>query len=151
MYKCRHFGIKELVSKQVYEYFTKLYGESFCWRFFSEQELRDLDTIRDYHGQEIIINNWASGGSFSQCGFRSNMDPMVKGKTTLYCSSHMMGKAFDLHSSDIKKLYKDVETLYNLGKLQAIKRIESPNSTKYGWCHVDSFQTTCKGLEVFTA
>ncbi len=149
MYKCRHFGIKELVSKQVYEYFTKLYGESFCWRFFSEQELRDLDTIRDYHGQEIIINNWASGGSFSQCGLRSNVDPLVKSKTTPYCSGHTLGKAFDLHSSDCHKLYKDVDYLMKNGKLKALKRIESPVSTKYGWCHVDSLQTLNGQIEYF--
>ena len=147
MYKCKHFGIKELVSKIV---FTK-YGEAFCWKFFDEAILRDLDTIREFHNKAIIINNWATGGSFSQCGFRSNMDPMVKAKNTLYCSAHCMGKAFDLHSSDVRKLYKDVQTLYNLGKLHAIQRMESPNSTKYGWCHVDSFQKTCKGLEIFTA
>ena len=52
---------------------------------------------------------------------------------------------------NIKKLYKDIESLYNQGKLKAIKRVESPQSTKYGWCHVDSFQTNSKALVYFIA
>lgn len=144
MYKCKHFKIQELVSKQV---FNK-YGD-FCWRFFSENILRDLDTIREYHGA-ITINNWLWSGSFSQCGFRSNLEPIVKEKKTLYCSAHCMGKAFDLHSSNIKKLYQDIQKLFNAGKLLAVKRIESPTSTKYGWCHIDEFQTNNKNLEMFS-
>ena len=147
MYKCQKFTIKELVSKQVYQKF----GER-AWMFFDEQLLRDLDTIRLYHGLPIIINNWATGGSFSQCGLRCNKDPLVTSAKGIYCSSHCHGKAFDLHSSNIKKLYKDVETLFYQGKLKAIRRMESAVSTKYGWCHVDSFQTNDpKKLEVFVA
>ena len=132
MYKCKHY-------------------KDFCWKFFDESILQDLDTIRECHGSSITINDWSWGGSLQQCGFRSNMDPLVKGKRSLYCSSHCMGKAFDLHSSNIKKLYKDIEALFTEGKLRAIKRIESPESTKYGWCHIDSFQTSTNKLEVFTA
>ncbi len=146
MYKCKHFNIKELVSPQVYNKF----GEAFCWKFFDKDILIDLDTIREYHGP-ITINNWSFGGSNTQCGFRCNMDPIVKSKKSIYCSAHIQGKAFDLHSKDIKKLYSDIEKLFNEGKLKAIKRIESPNSTKYAWCHVDSFQTNSNKLEVFVA
>ena len=147
MYKCQKFTIKELVSKQVYQKF----GER-AWMFFDEQLLRDLDTIRLYHGLPIIINNWATGGSFSQCGLRCNKDPLVANAKGIYCSAHVLARAFDLHSSNIKKLYKDVETLFYQGKLKAIRRMESAVSTKYGWCHVDSFQTNdSKKLEIFVA
>ena len=146
VYKCKYFNIKELVSPQV---FNK-YGE-FAWKFFDETFLQDLDTIREFHGP-ITINNWSGGGKNTQCGLRCNLDPLVKGKSSIYCSSHIMGKAADLHSSNIKKLYQDVEALFKQGKLKAIKRIESSNSTKFGWCHVDSFQTANSDtLEVFTA
>ena len=144
MYKCKYFNIKELVSKQVYQ----KYGEA-CWMFFDEALLRDIDTIREFHGAAITINNWATGGSFSQCGLRCNKDPIVVGKTGIYCSAHCFAKAFDLHSKDIRKLYKDVEILYNQGKLKTIKRVESITSTKYAWCHVDSFQTNSNKLEYF--
>lgn len=146
MYKCKHFKIQELVSKLVYDRF-----KDFAWSFFDENVLKDLDTIRDYHKMPITINNWHLGGSLSQCGFRSNRDPLVASKNTLYCSAHMMGKAFDLHSGNVKKLYADIEALYTAGKLKAITRIESAKSTKWAWCHIDSFQTKANYLEYFTA
>ena len=147
MYKCKKFKIQELVSNQVF----KRYGAEFCWKFFDEDILIDLDTIREFHGESITINDWSWGGSLQQCGLRCNLDPMVKGKNTIYCSAHCMGKAFDLHSKNNKKLYQDIQTLFNQGKLRVIKRLESSASTKFQWVHVDSFQTTCKGLEIFTA
>lgn len=151
MYICKHFNIKELVSKQVFEYFSKRYGANFCWKFFQEQYLKDLDLIREYHGQAVIINNWHIGGNLSQCGLRSNVDPLVKAKTTPYCSGHTLGIAFDLHSSDNKKLFKDVETLINTGRIKSFKRLESPQSTKYLWVHVDGLQTQNGKLEIFVA
>jgi hypothetical protein len=149
MYICKHFKIQELVSKQVYNYFTTKYGALFCWRFFQEQILRELDKIRDYHGQAITINNWNRGGSLSQCGLRANVDPLVKAKSTPYCSGHTLGIAFDLHSADNKKLYKDIETLIKNGTLKAFRRLESPQSTKYAWVHVDGLQTTDNKFEIF--
>ena len=148
MYKCKHFRIEELVSQQVF----KKYGADFCWKFFDEDILKDLDTIREFHGLSITINDWVFGRTLSQCGLRCNKDPLVASAKGIYCSAHVLARAFDLHSSNIKKLYKDVETLFYQGKLKAIRRMESPVSTKYGWCHIDSFQTNdSKKLEIFVA
>ena len=148
MYICKKFTIEELVSKQVYDYFSCKYGANFCWKFFQEQILKDLDAIREYHGQAITINNWKLGGNLRQCGLRSNVDPLVKEKTTPYCSGHTLGIAFDLHSTDNKKLYKDIETLIKNGTLKAFRRLESPQSTKYAWVHVDGLQTTDNKFEI---
>ena len=145
MYKCKYFKIQELVSKLVYD----KYGD-FCWRFFSEEFKKDLDAIREFHGKSLTINDWCFGkNNFSQCGFRSNLDPMVKEKKTLYCSAHCMGKAVDLHSADNIKLFNDVKTLITQGKLSTIKRLESQESTKNGWVHVDCFETADGKLEIF--
>ena len=94
----------------------------------------------------IYINNWFNGGNLRNCGFRSNLYENSK----LYCSPHLFGRAFDLHSSNNRKLYNDVIELHKTGKLKAIKRIESPLSTKYAWCHIDSLNTNTSQLEVFT-
>lgn len=145
MYQCKYFSIKELVSKQVFSKF----GLS-AWMFFEENLLKDLDTIREYHGKSITINDWAWGGNLQQCGLRCNLDPLVKDKKTIYCSAHIMGKAFDLHSSDNKKLQNDIITLANANKLKAIRRLESSKSTKFDWVHVDSFRTN-QILEIFVA
>lgn len=139
MYKCIHFGIKELVSKIVYDKF----GES-AWMFFDEDVLKDLDTIREVVGHSIIINNWGiGGGNLSQCGLRTNMDPLVKEKKSLYISSHMMGKGFDLHDGlgYNDKLWSVVYDLIRTKKLRKFKRLENKVSTPT-WVHVDSYQSS---------
>lgn len=143
-YICKHFKIQELVSPYIYNKFGSL-----AWIFFDTEVLKDLDRIREYHKMPIIINNWTGSGAFSQCGLRSNIDPLVKNKTTVYCSAHLMGKAFDLHSTNNIKLYEDVKTLIENGTLKAFRRLESPKSTGYGWVHVDSFRTQNDKLSIF--
>ena len=142
MYKCRHFRIEELVSPEVYQKF----GDS-AWMFFSEDTLRDADTIRDTWPYAIIINNWLWGGTLKQCGLRSNLDQIVKDKTRrgqLYLSAHTMGKAFDLHDKygRNKKLWEHVYALMLAGRLKTLKRMENwkATSTDGGWVHVDEFQ-----------
>ena len=137
MMSCIYFNIKELVSKQVYDRF----GET-AWMFFGADEKEDLDTIREANGAGIIINNWAAGGTLSQCGLRCNLDPLVISKTDIYCSSHLMGKGFDLHDSLGRntRLYHIVIDLIKTGKLKAFKRVEHIDSTP-GWVHVDSFDS----------
>ena len=137
LHKCQNFGIKELVSKIVYDKF----GEQ-AWMFFDPDTLDDLDTIREANGAAIIINNWATGGNLSQCGLRSNMDPLVRQKTGLYVSGHCLGKAFDLH--DIhgrnERLFNIVLDLIKKKKLKKFKRLESFKLTP-GWVHVDEYQS----------
>lgn len=136
MYKCKYFKLQELVSPVV---FNK-YGE-FAWSFFDEKILKDLDKIRETFGKAITINSWLYGGNTTQCGLRCNLDKLVKDKTTVYCSAHTMGKAFDLHCSDNVKLFDLIYKMIISGELSAIKRLESQQSTHNGWVHVDSFQT----------
>ena len=139
IYKCKYFKLQELVPPDVYQ----KYGD-FAWCFFDEDILKDLDTIRAKHGA-ITINNWSFGGNLRNCGFRSNLYENSK----LYCSSHLCGKAFDLHSVNNHKLYNDIHELFKQGKLKAIKRIESPKTTKYAWIHIDSYRTDNKELVIF--
>lgn len=142
MYKCKHFDIKELVSKKIYE----TYGD-FCWKIFNEQVLKDLDTIREQLKLPITINNWHLKGSFSQCGYRSNIDPIVKAKSSPYMSAHCFAIGFDLHCSDNKKLFELCKNLINTNVLKAFKRLESPITTKYGWVHIDGMRAD--KLEIF--
>ncbi len=143
IYKCQHFNIKELVSPLVY----KKFGDA-AWKFFDEDVLKDLDTIREYYGASIVINDWACGGTLKQCGLRCNKDDLVTSKKDVYCSAHIMAKAFDLHSGNIQKLYKNVEFLIKNKRLKKIRRIESAQTTKYAWCHVDAFQAQ-NDIEIF--
>lgn len=140
MYKCAYFGIRELVSPVV---FNK-WGQK-AWMFFEEDTLKELDYIRESFGSPIIINNWYNGGSLKQCGLRSNLDDIPKGKTkqnTLYLSAHTMGKAFDLHSAwgNHRKLFEHIQDLIKRGKLKKFKRLENFNDT-LTYVHTDTFQT----------
>lgn len=136
MYKCKHYKLQELVSPIVYN----KYGE-FAWSFFDENLLKDIDLIRERFGSAITINTWLYGGNTTQCGFRSNMDKMVKEKKSLYCSAHCMGKAFDFHCVDNVRLFGMIYDMIKKGELKAIKRLEDRRSTKDAWVHGDSFQT----------
>lgn len=154
MYKSKFFGIKELVSKVVYDYYTKLYGvsggEALMWSFFDALFLQDLDTIRANWGRPITINNWHLGGQYEESGLRCNVDSLVKGKTTPYCGGHNFAKAGDLKDSkgENSKLHDFVCGLINQGKLKVIRRIENIKNTPT-WTHCDSFQTPNDKLLIF--
>lgn len=137
IYKCAHFGIKELVSPIVYQQ----WGEQ-AWMFFNPDVLQDLDMIRQTWGGSIIINNWAKGGTLKQCGLRSNMDEIVKEKKTLYLSAHCLACGFDLHAGNglNNKLWSHCYELILHKKLKAFKRLEDKALTP-NWTHIDSFQT----------
>lgn len=148
MYKCKYFSIKELVSPAVYN----KYGD-FAWRFFDEQTLKDLDTIRKEYNSSIIINDWVWGGQFKESGLRSNADSIVKTKTEPYLSGHVLAKAFDLKDSKVlshnmswqkkletnKKLYSLVWGLMKQGKLKSFQRMEHIRHTAT-WVHVDALR-----------
>lgn len=152
MYKCKYFGIKELVSKAVYDYF-RVYGDNFIWCFFDGEVLKDLDTIRESWGKPLIINNWSGGGSLSQCGLRSNIEPLTKersAKNKPYLGGHNLGKGFDLHDKggNNRGLFEHVSNLIKTGKLKKMKRLEDFVSTPT-WVHVDALQSVNDGLCIF--
>lgn len=94
MYKCKHFKIQELVSKQVFE----KYGEK-AWEFFDDRFLKTIDWLRDVLQKPILINTWHQKGISQQQGFRSNLERFVVNKTeegALYCTQHMFGRAADM-------------------------------------------------------
>ena len=130
IYRCIHFGIKELVSPIVYDKWKEQ-----AWMFFDKNALQDLDTIRETYGSPIIINDWAKG--LRQCGLRSNMDEMVKNKKTLYLSAHTMGKGFDLHCAHghNSKLWQHCYNLIKSKKLKAFNGLEDYKKTN-GWVHI---------------
>ena len=145
MYKCKHFDIKELVSKAVYYKF----GE-FAWCFFDEDILKDLDIIRESWGSPLTINNWHSGGQYNESGLRSNVDSIVKNKIAPYLSGHVLAKAFDIKPQNKKS--KEFHTfLWNFlktGKLKAFKRLENGQLTP-DWIHIDALRTQNGNPEIF--
>jgi len=136
MYKCKYYKIQELVSPQTY----KKFGEG-AWMFFGEDELKDIDTIREVYGSPIKIND---GISFTQSGLRD--DDNIG--TSL--SAHKMGKAFDLKciKGNHTALWGCVSKLITAGKLRVLRRLENRKSAPT-WTHVDSYRTSDNKLLVF--
>lgn len=151
MYKCKHFEIRELVSKDVYKFYKPKYGENFIWCFFDNDVLADIDTIREQYGSGLVINNWAAGGQYNESGLRSNVDSLVKSKKTPYLGGHNLAKGFDLKPLDknYKRLYSVIWELMNNGRLKKLKRLENINSTPT-WVHVDGLETGNGKPQIFS-
>lgn len=152
IYKCKHFGIKELVSRKVYNAFIK-YGEAFIWGFFDAEILQDVDLIRETWGKPIIINDWAFGGSLEQCGLRSNIEQLTKDHTAKgvpYLGGHNLAKGFDFHdkAGDNKGLYEHICNLARQGRLKKLRRVENIASTPT-WVHADGLQIVADKLQIF--
>ena len=90
--KPTYFDLEELVCHDVF----KKYGE-FAWNFLDPRLLLNIERIRARIGRQIIINNWRSGGDFSQRGLRCNLCSLVNSKKELYMSAHILGKAVDFN------------------------------------------------------
>lgn len=145
MYKCKYFKIQELVCPHVY----KKYGDK-SWEFFSEEFLKDLDTVREVLGVPIIINNWHVNGQYKESGNRCQFCSIVAKKITnkeLNMSMHNLYRAFDLKPKNLE-IKKAVEMIMdNVHRFKVIKRIENPDYT-LTWLHLDT-KGHHKGIRIF--
>ena len=144
--KSKYFKIQELVSRKVYE----KYGNS-AWGFIDERLIITIDSLREFFGEPITVNNWLWGGSLQQRGLRANCDDIVKENTindTLYVSQHTLGRAVDFNIKDysVKEVYDTI--LNNKEKFPYIKRIENINSTPT-WVHIDLSNTGKEDIVIF--
>lgn len=144
--KCKHFHIKELVSRQVYE----KYGEK-AWVFIDDNIKEFLDMAREHFNRPITVNNWSFGGNLEQRCLRANLDKITKDKTLqnkIYLSAHTFGKGvdFNVKGLTVKQVYEDI--LKNSEKFKMIKRMEHIDSTPT-WVHVDTLEHTGEGIHIF--
>lgn len=128
----KYFQLQELVSKAVYD----KYGD-FAWNFFDEKLLATIVALREkILCVPLVCNNWKSGGSLSQRGFRENTCEIVSEKTKankIYCSAHCIGKGVDLSSGKMtaEQMRKRIEESKHL--LPYNVRIEKD----VNWLHID--------------
>lgn len=151
MYKCKHFGIKELVSPKAYE----LKGEK-CWRWFPEEALRGLDLLWKEFGGGVYINTWGFnnpnilGKVFSYSGYHMASEYTKRSEF----SGHRMWAAFDIKFSKHTAEEVRIKLLgFEPTTNQFLPRIERhPNITEleYGvsWLHV-RFNSNLKGVLVY--
>ena len=120
-----YFDIDELVCDHTY----KRWGQQ-AWQFLDTDYLHALLVIR----RDIIKRPmWCNGTQKKQRGLRCNRCDMVKSKSTVYLSSHILGKAGDftitgLSAENARKLIKE-----NAGLLPCNIRMEKGVS----WLHFD--------------
>ena len=92
-----NFNLKELVPKQVYNYF----GVNAIW-FLDPDLLHLLQFMRIYFEQSMKINDWSYGGTMQYRGFRPDPfyydkqeDGTYKDKRKGKYSQHRYGRAID--------------------------------------------------------
>lgn len=128
----RYFDIQELVCPHVYDKFGL-----YAWQFFDPRLLDTLLVIREKIAKPIYVNDWDMGGNFTQRGFRCNICPLVKEKTSLeklYVTAHSQGMGVDfdvkgMSAEEVRKWIKDNQILLP----HPIRLEEDVN-----WLHLDT-------------
>lgn len=125
IYTCRHFKIRELVSRNLYT----AWGER-CWEFLDPRLLLTLDQLGDRYGA-IGINDWASGGPLQNCGLRDFND-----RQGAVMSQHKFGRAGDLHPNKTSPQEMHADILKNAALFPELRALEAIASTP-DWVHAD--------------
>lgn len=132
-----YFKAYELVDKTVYN----KYGEN-SFKFMSTEILWFLLIVRKNLGLPMTINNWKSGGRFSQRGLRTNICSIVRKKVEkmlLYLSAHLFGRAVDfdvkgMSAEDVRMWIKDNEDLFPF----KVRLEHNMNGKPINWVHADT-------------
>ena len=143
------FDIRELVGPDTH---NKLQDQA--WQVFDTDTLTCLLIMRVGIDKPFNVNNWHKGGSYDERGFRSNIQPIVKGRTNknkLYLSGHPIGKAFDYQVSGMNA--EDVRNWIemNAKEFPCKVRLEWKKKDKFGvyqpitWVHFDTKHDSTKG------
>lgn len=138
----KYFDIRELVCPHTY----KSFGEK-SWMFLTITYLEALLILRrDVVKCEMYINNWHTGGEFTQRGFRCNICQLIKDKTLknqIYLTAHA-GSGCDsnskLHSAEqMRELIKLNSHLFPM-KIRIEKNVS--------WLHFDVYDDPLSNLKV---
>lgn len=137
MYKPKHFTANELFPDVV----LRKYPPRLYWGFFDDRALRFMDWLRDELGRPIRVNINAQGiKNFQNRGFRPNTY-----KTSLYCSQHCFGRAFDFDVDGMTVEDVRVWLIENRDRLPYPIWVEDGVS----WSHIDLRQSDENKLYFF--
>ncbi len=124
----KSFRLEEFVPKEIYE----KYKDQSIW--FSRPEVINLaQSIRDYFGRPMTINNWHSGGKFNERGFR-----LPDSKIGAKLSQHKLAGAIDFTIDGISPDEVRSSILENPKRFldEGLTTIEDGSYTPT-WTHVD--------------
>ena len=124
IYKPTHFELRELVPPDVF----KALGDQ-AWILIDPRIAWTLDAIRNKFGKAITVNNWHTGGPFSQRGFRNHDD------VGAVYSQHRYGNAvdFDIEGMTAEQFRDDLKKNPNDPAYQYITACELGTN----WIHID--------------
>lgn len=156
MYTCKYFDIRELVSREWYDYAESRNAVGLLWKAFDENLLCGLDALREMYGP-LIVNSWARGGNRSNSGLRAMNCPVGAAM-----SQHKFGRAIDFISRTItpKQIYDDLVSAGGLKPEFKTTNPKSPwvyiNRLEYypgiTWTHIDVMPDASDGsIRVFRA
>lgn len=120
------FIIQEFIPKEVYD----IYGIKSAW-FIDIRLVNICQYLRDHIGKPITINNWFSGGSYNDSGFR------VSG-VGASMSQHKYGRAADLKVKDLtpEEVHAIISEKWNVLKKLGLTTLENASKTPT-WTHID--------------
>jgi hypothetical protein len=132
-----YFSASEFVDKTVYS----KYGDN-AFKFIDTDLLHCILIVREELGKPMTINNWKSGGKFSQRGLRTNISNIVKKKSDaykLYLSAHLFGKAVDfdvkgMDAEEVRMWIKDNAQLFPC----KVRLEHNMKGTPINWVHLDT-------------
>jgi hypothetical protein len=127
-----NFKTHELTCSHIY----KRWGEK-ALAFADPRLIRWLDWFRAAIERPVTVNNYMSGGKFSQRGYRCNVCQIVKEKTKadeLYASAHTRFQAVDFNVQDM--LDDEIRQWIDRHKKEMPCNIRIEKDT-VGWVHVD--------------
>lgn len=123
-----YFDLSELVC----EHTLKRWGKQ-AWQFFDTNTLHTLLVLRT---EILCVPMTINNGESTQRGLRCNLCSIVKSKgSKQYLSAHLMGKGFDIVSSQMTAQEMRDRIMANEDKLPVPIRIEDGVS----WLHFDTF------------
>ena len=121
----KYFDIDELVCDHTY----KRWGQQ-AWQFLDTDYLHCLLVIR----RDILKKPmWCNGSQKKQRGLRCNRCDMVRGKSSVYLSAHVLGKAGDFTITGMTAEQARAAIKANADQLPCPVRLEKGTS----WLHVD--------------
>lgn len=154
-----HFDVRDFVPKEVYS----VYGENSKW-FVSHSVVNMAEFIYQFFDKhlkekdpniksiQVLINNWASGGTFNNRGLRTIdyiNDQISKGVKTAHLSQHiggatnavdfniiityMDGKTITMKSNDVRGIILENEKVFLENGLTTLE----DEHFAPGWCHAD--------------
>ena len=137
-YQPVHFKIQELVDPETYA----AQGEDSI-SVLKRPIIAALDFIRETLGKRITVNNWHSGGPFSQRGYRPPDSTVGPGH-----DAHRDGNAFDFDVEDMtaQEVRDWIQENKDLEGLAPIFRMESD----VNWCHIDGRDNGFPRIHLFS-